>query len=386
MRKRVILLLIVCINVFMLTGCWNYVEINQQMNASGIAIDVGQQGKKYHLSIEVISVGMKAEEGISANVLETDSDTLFEGIRDLMAMTTKKLYFGHCKTMIIGEKAAKNGIAEIIDVTLRNHEVRKELDIAISKGCDAKDILLTEGIATPIMSYKIYDLMNTSVKAVGGAPKTKAYLIFNSIQSEGVCTVIPALQIGNVQEKKVLELAGVAVFDNDKLAGFLDKRETEYLSFLNNKIERSGLLTVKVSENPDLFLSYEVYKSKTKRDLQFNEDVPSVNITVNTSAIIGEVETEEDFSKPEEVEKVKQLLAKNMEENFTKLIDRAQTKLNCDIFGIGAQLQRDNPEMWGKYKDNWDGTFKKVKINVDCKVKITGSGIENGTVKKGQLK
>lgn len=386
MRKRVILLLIVAINSFMLTGCWNYVEINQQMNVSGIAIDLGQQGKKYHLSVEVISVGMNAEETISTNVLEIDSDTLFEGIRDLIAMTTKKLYFGHCKTMIIGEKVAKNGIAEIIDVTLRNHEVRKELDIVISKGCDAKDILLTEGIATPIMSYKIFDLMNTSVKAVGGALTTKAYLVFNSIQNEGICTVIPALKIGNIQEKKVLELAGVAVFDNDKLTGFLDKRETEYLSFLNNKIKRSGLVTVQAFENPDLFLSYEVYKSKTKRDLQFNEDVPSVKITVNTFAIIGEVETEQDFSKPEEVGKVKQLLEKNLEEDFTKLIDMAQKKMNCDIFGIGAQIERDNPKMWEKYKDNWEEIFEKIKINVECKVKIIGSGVENSTVKKGQLK
>lgn len=385
MRKRVILLLIVTINVFMLTGCWNYVEINQQMNASGIAIDVGQHGKKYHLSVEVISVGMKSEAGVSSDVLETDSDTLFEGIRNLIAMTTKKLYFGHCKTMVISEKAAKNGIAEIIDVTLRNHEVRKELDVVISKGCDAKDILLTEGIATPIMAYKIYDLMNTSIKSVGAAPKTKAYLIYNSIQNEGVCTVIPALKIGNVQEKKVMELAGVAVFDNDKLTGFLDNRETEYLSFLNNNIKRSGALTVKASENPDLFLTYEVYKSKTKRELQFNEEYPIVNITVNTSAIVGEVETEVDFSKMEEVEKVKQLLEKNMEEDFEKLIDRAQTKLNCDIFGIGAQIYRDNPDMWEQYKDNWEEVFKKIKINVNCKVKITGSGIESGTVKKELL-
>jgi len=336
MRKKIILLFIVLVNVFMLSGCWNYVEINEQMNASGIAIDVGEKGKKYHLSIEVITVGMKAEEAVSANVIETDSDTLFEGIRNLMTLTTKKLYFGHCKTLLISEKAAKSGIAEIIDVTLRNHEVRKEINIVVSKGCDAKDVLLTGGIATNIMSYKIYDLMNTSVRAVGSSPTTKAYLVFNSIQNEGVCTVVPALEIGNVQEKKVLQLAGVAVFDGDKLAGFLDKDETKYLSFVNNKIERSGALTVKASENPNLFLTYEIFKNKTKRELQFNEDVPSVNITVNTSVIIGEVETEEDFSKPEEVEKVGQLLEKNMEKDLAKLIDRAQTKLNCDIFGIGA--------------------------------------------------
>lgn len=386
MRRKVILLFVVVVNIYMLTGCWNYVEINGQVNVSGIAIDVGRQGRKYHLSAEVITIGMKEKDQIDASVVETDSDTVFEGIRNLMTLTTKKLYFGHCKALVIGEKVAKSGIAEMLDMTIRNHELRIEVDIVIAKGCEAKDILMTEGIANPIMAYKIHDLLDTSPKAVGGAPIVEAYEVYNSIQNEGVCTVVTTLEIKKVEEKEVLKFTGVAVLDGDKLIGYLNERQTKYLSFLNDKIGNSGLLTVEDSENPNLFLSYEIYKSKTKRNLRFDEDVPSVNITVDTSVIIGEAETEADFSKPEELEKVRQLLEKNMEEDLAKLIDTAQSKLNCDILGIGAQMQREDPKMWEKYKDNWDEMFKELKITVDCKIIITGSGINSGTVKKELLK
>lgn len=382
MRKKFVLLFIVAVNVFLLTGCWNYVEINGQINVSGIAVDIGRFGKKYHLSAEIITVSSKEKESVSASVVETESDTVFEGIRNLMTITTKKLYFGHCKAFVISEKAAKNGIGEILDMTIRNHELRIEVDVVIAKSGEARQVLLTEGIANPIMAYKIYDLMETSPKAVGGALTTKAYKVFNSIQSDGMSTVIPALEIRDAEDKKVLKFAGVAVFDKDKLVGYLDERQTKYLSFLNDKIGRSGLLTFKASEKPDLFLSYELYKNDTKRKMRFDGEVPSVEITVNTSVIIGEAEIQADFSKPEELEKARRLFEENMEKDLTELIYTAQAKLDCDILGLGSQMEKSNPKMWEKYKDNWNQTFKKLKINVKCKAAITGSGIDSSTMKK----
>ena len=36
----------------------------------------------------------------------------------------------------------------------------------------------------------------------------------------------------------------------------------------------------------------------------------------------------------------------------------------------------------GKYKDNWQKTFPKIKIYVECNIKIIGSGINNSSLKK----
>ena len=134
MRKKVIILFMVVANLFLLSGCWNYVEINGQINVSGLAVDIGRQGRKYHLSAEVITVGVKEKDQVSANVVETDADTVFEGIRNMMTITTKKLYFGHCKAFVIGEKAAESGIAEILDMVIRNHELRIEVRCSCCKG------------------------------------------------------------------------------------------------------------------------------------------------------------------------------------------------------------------------------------------------------------
>ena len=203
MLKRAIVVFNVLVNIFLLTGCWNYVEIDEQINVSGFAIDVGENDKKYHFSAEIITASLEEKGPLNSNVIETDADTVFEAIRNLLTLTSKRLYFGHCKTMVIGEGVAKHGIKEILDLPVRNHELRTTIDIVISKGCKAKEILLTEAVVTTIIAYRINDILKNSKAAVGESPFFKTYLVYNNVQAEGVATVIPALEIRNIEDKKV---------------------------------------------------------------------------------------------------------------------------------------------------------------------------------------
>jgi len=380
MWKKAIVIFMIISNVFLLTGCWNYVEIDRLINVSGLALDVGEEGKRYHLSAEIITVGSEEKAQTNVNVIESDGNTIFEAVRNLTMISSKKLYFGHCRVMIIGEELAKYGISEILDLTVRNHETRIAMDIAISKGCKAKDILLTEGISTPIIAYKIYDLLDTTEKEIGESPFTKSYKIFNTLQADGISTVIPALEIIEAEEKKAVKFCGVGVFDEDRLIEYLDVLETKNLSFINNKI-KTGLLTIKADDEQGAYESFEIYKNKTQTKIQFENDDIIVNVKTHTEVNIGEMETEEGFLKTDRVEKIRQHLEKEMEKDLYKLINKAQTELESDIFGIGLQIYRDHYKEWEKYGKDWNERFKSVKFNVDCKVDIMGSGVYDETAK-----
>ncbi|NLH01827.1 MAG: Ger(x)C family spore germination protein [Clostridiales bacterium] len=376
MWKRAIIIFHVLIMILMLTGCWNAVEIDQQMNVSGIATDIGEQGRRYHICAEIVAVSTRGGSGINVYVIETEGDTIFESIRNLMTLTSKKLYFGHCKTMIIGEEIAKYGISEILDMPIRDHELRMTMNIAVSKGCAAKEILMTEGVSAPIISYKIHDMIKNCEKVIGSAPYSKTYLVYNCIQTQGVCSVIPAVELQKIQNNKVLKLCGAGVFKKCKLVGFLNELQTKNLSFMNNKI-RSGLLTFEAPESSYADMSFEIYKSKTKTDISFDGSGITVNITVKTTAGIGEVGQKANYSNFAEIEKTRNHLEKEMEKDFYLLIATSQKDLHCDIFGIGMQISKHYPQKWEKYKDNWEETFPTVKFNVKSEVRIKGSGVVN---------
>lgn len=378
MRKRIVIIFIVLISLCSLSGC--YVDIDRQVMIAGVAIDEGRQGKKYHVSVETISPTSKE---IETNIIEIDGDTVFEALRDFIAVSSKKLYFGHCKAMFISEKLARKGIGEILDITIRDSEARIEMDVIITKGCDAACALKSGGVFSPIISYKVDDLFDTPEKGFGDAPAVHSYHVYNDINSEGVSVVISAFEIVNAtDDKKELKLYGTGVFDKDKLVGYLDKDETRNLSIINDKLH-TGLLTYPAADATDSFASYEIYSNKCKRDLEFDNDSNkiTVNISTRTAVSIGEIESYADFTKNEDVEKIRSKLESEIEEDLYKLITKSQSELGCDIFGIGRQIYRDYPEAWEKCKKGWNETYKTIDFNVDCKVKLTGSGI----FKKGSL-
>ena len=376
MCKRAIVLLIILTHLFLLTGCWNYVEIDQQINVAGFGIDEGKNGKKYHFSVEVITADQKGNSSINSNVIEADGDTVFEAIRNIITLSSKKLYFGHCKTMVIGEKIAKYGIADDLDLPVRNHELRTTIDVVIARGCSAKELLSSDAVATSITSYRINDLLKSSEKALGKSPIFKTYLVYNSIQAEGVSTVIPALEIQNVGEKKVAKLCGVGVFKKDQLIGYLDELQTKHLSIMNDKM-KTGLLTTKSADDSNSNMSFEIYKSKTKLKINFDENEISVDVDVKTSVNIGETEKAADYTDSTEIQKTKELLQRDIELDLEQLIKTAQQDIKCDIFGIGMLINKNYPKMWNKYQQNWEDTFPKIKFNVKSEVKIIGSGVSN---------
>lgn len=369
--------MMIVINMFLLSSCWNYVEIDQQINVSGFAIDVGQMGKKFHLSAEIITVGKEGTEEITASVIETDADTLFEGVRNLMLLTSKKLYFGHCKVLIVGEEAAKQGIGEIIDLPIRNHEMRISMELMIAKNGKGKDILFSEGLSIPVVAYKLYDLTKAFSKSVGESLTPEIYKVYNSIQAEGQSTVVPALELSKVEDELFPRLVGGAVFCEDKLNGYLDEIETKNLSILKSKL-RTGLVTIEDPEKPGDFQSFEIYKIKANTKLECNEK-PKVKITVSSSVIIGEVQNNEDFMNLDGIEMMKKELEEGTKEQYYALIRTAQKDLKCDVFGIGTMMQREYPKVWEKYRDDWNKTFETLQIDLQCEIKITGSGTNNRT-------
>lgn len=118
--------LILCL-VFLLTGCWNYHEIETLQVVAGIAVDPGQHGYKYHLTFECVklsSAGQPGKSGPQPVLLEADGNSIFDAVRNTLSESDKKLYFSQCKIVIISREIAKSGLKGLTDWFLRDAEPR----------------------------------------------------------------------------------------------------------------------------------------------------------------------------------------------------------------------------------------------------------------------
>ncbi|NLZ84169.1 MAG: Ger(x)C family spore germination protein, partial [Acholeplasmataceae bacterium] len=118
-KKMFLIVFIISIGLTM-SGCWDYQEINNVTNVAGIALDKGEE-KKFKLTFETIVFKPSADFNISVKLVETEGDTIFEGIRNAVAVAGKRLYIGHCKAIIFSEEIAKEGIKEHLDFFVRDH-------------------------------------------------------------------------------------------------------------------------------------------------------------------------------------------------------------------------------------------------------------------------
>jgi spore germination protein KC len=55
-----------------------------------------------------------------------------------------------------------------------------------------------------------------------------------------------------------------------------------------------------------------------------------------------------------------------------------------DVFGFGKQLQKEEPKIWEQVASRWEkGKFKDIKVNVNTKVHIKGSGMLSKPIQIG---
>ncbi len=91
---------------------------------------------------------------VSPLLIETDGLTIFDACRNALERSDKKLYFGACKTIIISEELAREGITTVLDLFRRDAEARSTMDVYISGEETAAAILKLRASPTPLFHIR----------------------------------------------------------------------------------------------------------------------------------------------------------------------------------------------------------------------------------------
>jgi len=381
MIKKLFLVLIIIFNIFILTGCWNVEEIEKMEIVSGIAIDKGKNGVKYNLAAELISSDKEAK--VPSKVVESSANTLFESTRKMISTSSRKLYYGHCKSVIISEELAREGIAPVIDILMRFFSSRISLDLIIAKDVNAKEVLKQDPVRKLPNGFEIETLIKNNEKSLSYSKKAELYTVVNDLGTAGMCTTIPAIKVEKGKSKSKYKLDGLAVFSKDELVGFIDADKTKYYLFITDLI-KGGTLSIKVDDKKNSYVAVQIIKNKTDMEYSIKDNKLSFNIHTETEVNISEMATDNKFSKDPQRKKLKSMLENKLEKNMKDLIAEVQNNFGCDIFGFGNKIHNTNPDLWKHYKKDWNETFETLDVNVKSEIKIINEGITNQEIKTGE--
>lgn len=366
---KIILLLI---SMCLLSGCWNYTEINDQANVSSIAIDKGEDGKKYHITAELISATADSKEpSTPISFVEGDGNTVLDTFRKMIAISSKKLYFGHCKIVVLSEDVAREGLLPILDMIMRDAEVRMTIDFVVSREKTAKEILFQNPVLEKIVGYEIDTSLDQSEDVLFESKKREAYQIHNTLKTKGSALMLPAVDIIELHKgETTFRLNGVAVFKEDKLLGFMDQEDTKSCLFAIDQI-KGGVLSVPMDSIRHNYMAAEITKNKTKITPVLKDGKLSMEIDITTDINIEQFTPYGNMS----IEGSCELINQYIEQRVSKVIKEVQRDYGVDIFGFGSMIHQNKPKLWDQYKDNWEETFLTLPVSVKCSTNIKTSGV-----------
>lgn len=367
----VILILIICI---LLTGCRNYREINSFYIVAGIGIDKVPNSDKYNITAELINiVENKMEKNFESILLETEGDSISDAISEMTRISAKRLYWGHATSLIISEDVAREGIMPFLDLIARNEDGRLGINVYISRGKLAKEILQMKSFSTEIRSFEL-EIMIDEGKHLTNVPALKVYEVINALSIPKIHIVLPTVVGFNNNGIDTNLLSGGAVFDPGKMVGFLEEDDILPYLFLKDKV-KGGILNVSVKEdNPNHTVILDISNSNTKIKPIYGEEAIKFDIKIKTDVSIIEFTTMTDYISLPGREEFKKIAEENLKEQILSHIKKVQKEFGFDIFGFGNIIRERNPRLWKTIEKDWDTIFMEAEYNIVCDIQIINSG------------
>lgn len=378
--KKKILFFIISISMFILSGCWNYREINDVNIINGAAVDSFEEKDEYVLSVEIIKPLGGQDFKLGADIISEKGKSIFDAVRTMIIHSGKRGYWPHAKVFIISEDIAKKGVVEVLDFINRDAEVRSDIWLLISQEKTAKQILDCKTKLHSTISAHLEDKLKNK-DSVSKFETIELHQFLKDLASEGISCTVPAVHITK-EDEQVPDIYGMGVFKKDKLIGYIDGMETMSMMLIKDQL-KSGEFVVRNVDNTSTDCTLEIFKAKTKvKPVIKNGDIVmkiDSKLDVGIAEIVG---TADLISEPGR-DKLKAQAEETVKKRVLKTIKRVQKDYDSDIFGFGNVIYRKMPNEWKKIKSDWDKIFAHLKIDINVEINIKGSALTSKPIKVG---
>ena len=377
--KKIILILVCLGMIPTLAGCWDRVEIQDLSIITAAAVDRLEDGKT-RVSVQIfiprtITSGQTGEDPShgSTFVREGTGANLAEAISMLQVNVPRRLFWGQCKIFIFGDKLAKNGIRKEIDYLTRSAGPRGNSFLFVSEG-EGKRILT---LVPPLERYSGEALKKLTQDEYG--TRTKLIDVDKGLMAEGESISMPYIKKLESNEKSrkandtIPVIDGTAIFNQDKMAGTLNVRESRGLLWLKDDVKRSTLSIKLNGEKGEITMTPALGKSKFSPKIKDGRWIMNLNIKLEGDIVQNE--TYLNLMNEEVMMKINKEYEVFLKERVAHTIEKLQQEIKVDIIDFGRRFHQKYPKEWNKVRAKWDEKFPEVevKINVDAEVRRPGT-------------
>lgn len=404
MRK--LALMMVCISL-LLTGCWDYKEVERLASVLAIGLDRIPGNKTILLTVQIASpqgqVGSKQTGGQGGGgggaytVMNSEGKSLSEAIHNLGTQSTRRILISHCKLIVLGKGLAETGVGEILDDLKRDREFRRT-DWILTTDKTAKEIL-EKDIALEQVPARGLDLILQNFDKAGRVLPMNCNDYFARLNEASHVSFTPLAQLEDIDKlvtsqlekavgrpldsegkPKTLTIGKTAVFKNLRMVGVLNEDDTRAHRWLVDSPKGSSITLTYASqaqtEGDKGEIMIDIKDGKTTITPHFSEDGITMNISITAKVLLHELGTTgANVLDPKVVEQMQLQTAETMKLQLEHTINTAQKELKSDCVGFAENLHNYYPVEWKQIKNNWVDIFPTVDYQISCEVEILRTGM-----------
>ncbi len=383
------LFLILSLLVLPLSGCWGKQEVEGLGFVFGIGIDSGSKQGTYLVTYQIGLPKKPAEggSGIQDYTISAEGFSIRDTAEKIFDTITRQPFLGTTKVIVLGDSVAREGINSVLDFFQRYYEFRRTTYLVVAKG-KAKDLLNIKLRTDKLVSLTLYEDIETG-DITSTFPKVRLGHYLTVLATGSTAPVMP-LTYGitpgeegieyaakDGEKSKELHIAGMGVFEGDKLKAILTDEETKGFMWLNGEV-KYRFLSVKTSDGQDnFFISVRVIKTKTNWKLENIDAKLGIHYEIRVIIDLDEFSAEQKQRPPDEYLKA----AKDASGALNKLIKdeceaalKRERELGLDFLGLGRNIEKRNPKYWKEIKDQWQQVLPSIPVTVNVNLKMESGG------------
>jgi spore germination protein KC len=354
--------LILLLIPIIVNGC-SFKDIDKRSFVTSIGIDKSKIfGKKFRVILKIsLSKGDPATIGADFTLLSFDANSISEALRRMKSMTDKELFYGHTKTILIGEKVAKEDIRPLLDYLVRRPEIHKTAYLSVAAPT-AYQVLQYKPKEERVAGSYLFSMFEESSS---DSPYVKALTLFDAYRRETETGINIAMPVIEVKNNKIL-VDTIALFSKKRMESKLNPKESELYRLLTVGIKngstiiktKDGTYAINISKGN---AGFKIIEAKNHKLCAF--------FLIKLNAIVDEKMDNQINLSNDQIKKIQDEAEKKIKKEVNLLLANIQ-KTKLDPIGLGLKFYSKNFN-----HRNWDNYYPNLKFKVNVACKIDGAGI-----------
>lgn len=379
-------LLILLLVPLILSGCYNYRELNDLGIMTAVSIDYDEENDNFNIIAQLVNpVKQQDTTSIGEPIIvnfESSAKSVQEAFRKVIVESPRKIYGSHLQIVILSETVAQEHLPDVLDFIIRDPELRAEFKVIIARNNESLKGISIQTLLDNLSSSNILESLEKQNEYLGISSSYTVNELANMYLNPYLEITLPSMIVeGNIKEgeehenvttttqEATVKISTTAIFKDNKIKGYLTEDEAKAFNIIIGELKD----TIITMEREDGYVAFEPNRIKTKTEAKVTEN--KVSITVEGFARINEVASIVNLKSPDEINTLEKELNKEIEKminnTFTKIRDEYQT----DAFGFQDLYYKTDYKYFKENCQNWyEDIFPNLNIEVESKLKLYEKG------------